>query len=538
MRRARFRVGAGSLAVVATLLLVGCTPSAASDGTDLITVNGSEPTYPLIPANTDEPGGNRILDAIFAGLVFYQEGSEVVEDLADSIVPNADNTVYTITIDEGTTFTNGQEVTSDSFVDAWVWAAMAENETLNRRYFADIVGYSEEEDVSLEEAGGLVVLDDQTFEVHLTSPVSDFVQRLGHIAFAPLPEVFFEDPAAFGADPIGNGPYMLDGADAWQHDERIELVVNPEYEGERQPENDGLTMLFYESLETAYADLLAGALDVLDTIPDNARPTFKEELGRLWIDQPVTTLETLRIPVGLPHFTGAEGALRREALSQAIDRAGIAEDVFGGTRIAADDFASPALHRFPQTLRGADLLGFSPDAAKEKWVKADETAPWEGTFEIAYNADGGHGPWVDAVAESIHDVLGIDAVGVPYPTLADLKTAIADKEFASAYRVGWRADYPGVVNFIVPLYATKGAANDGRYSSAAFDAQLKLAAAAPTLDDAAEAYRDAQEILLSELPGFPLWNTTVQAGYSDRVDDVGLDWHGVPFYHQITTRDG
>ena len=537
MRRARFRVGAGSLAVVSALLLAGCTPSAASEA-DLVTVNGSEPTYPLIPANTDEPGGNRILDAIFAGLVFYSEGAEVVQDLADSIVPNEDNTVYTISIDEDAKFSDGEEVTADSFVDAWVWAAMAENETLNRRFFADIVGYSEEEDVSLEEAGGLVVLDSRTFEVHLLSPTSDFIQRLGHIAFAPLPPVFFDDPAAFGEHPIGNGPYMLDGADAWQHDERIELVVNPEYDGERRPKNDGLTMLFYESLDTAYTDLLAGALDVLDTIPDSARPTYKEELGRLWIDQPVTTLETLRIPVGLPHFKGAEGALRREALSQAIDRAGIAEDVFGGTRIAADDFASPALHRFPQTLRGADILGFSPDAAKEKWAKADETAPWEGPFEIAYNADGGHAEWVDAVAASIHDVLGIDAVGVPYPTLADLKTAIADEEFASAYRVGWTADYPGVVNFIVPLYATKGASNDGRYSSAAFDAQLKLAALAPTLDDAADAYRHAQEILLSELPGFPLWNRTIQAGYGPGVDDVGLDWHGVPFYYQITTRDG
>ncbi len=538
MRHPRFAVGSGSLAVVATLLLAGCTPGAASDGSDIITVNGSEPRYGLIPANTDEAGGNRIVDAIFAGLAFYDDSGAVVNDLAETIEHNEKNTVYTVSIDDGATFTNGEDVTADSFVDAWVWAAMAENETLNRQFFSDIVGYSEEEDVSLEEAGGLTVIDSQTFEIHLRAPLSDFAQRLGHIAFSPLPQVFFDDPIAFGDHPVGNGPYMLDGGGAWQHGERIELVVNPGYEGERKPENGGVTMMFYDSLDTAYADLLTGALDVLDTIPDSARPTFKEELGPRWIDQPVTTLESLRIPAKLPHFVGAEGALRRAAISQAIDRESIVEEVFAGTRIPAADFASPALHDFSERLSGSEMLRFNSDDAVEKWAKADALSPWEGTFEIAYNADGDHGRWVDSVAESIHDVLGIDVVGVPYPTLADLKAAITGDGFAASYRVGWRADYPGVVNFIAPLYSAKGAGNDGKYSSARFEAQMKLGAVAKSAEDADDAYQGAQEILLTDLPGLPLWNTTVQAGYGEAVDNVALDWRGTPFYYQITRHDG
>jgi len=538
MRIPRFAVGVGSLAVAISLLLPGCAPSTAPEGAEIVTVNGSEPRYPLIPASTDEPGGNRILDAIFAGLVFYDESGAAVNDLAESIEHNDRNTIYTVTIDDGATFTDGEDVTATSFVDAWAWAALAENATINRHYFSDIVGYSEDEDVSLVEEGGLVVLDDHSFEIHLKTPLSDFAQRLGHIAFSPLPVVFFDDPAAFGEYPIGNGPYMLDGPGAWQHQERIELIVNPGYEGARQPENGGLTMMFYDSLDIAYTDLLAGTLDVLDTIPASARATYKDELGRRWVDQPVTTLESLRIPKNLPHFAGAEGALRRAALSQAIDRAGIAEDVFGGTRIPARDFTSPALDGFSENLTGAEVLRFNSDDAVEKWSKADALSPWEGTLEIAYNADGGHEEWVDAVAESIRSVLGIDVVGVPYPTLSDLKAGIEDGSIVSAYRVGWRADYPGVMSFIAPLYATKGAANDGKYASAAFEAQLKLGARAKTSDVADDAYENAQEILLTDLPGIPLWNTTIQAGYGDGVDNVTFDWHGTPLYYQVTKRDG
>ena len=33
---------------------------------------------------------------------------------------------------------------------------------------------------------------------------------VGYNAFYPLPESFFEDPEAFGTQPIGNGPFKAD----------------------------------------------------------------------------------------------------------------------------------------------------------------------------------------------------------------------------------------------------------------------------------------------------------------------------------------
>ena len=51
---------------------------------------------------------------------------------------------------------------------------------------------------------------------------------------------------------------------------------------------------------------------------------------------------------------------------------------------------------------------------------------------IAYNADGGHQEWVDAVANSLKNTLGIDAVGAPQPTFATLRTQITDRTIGTA----------------------------------------------------------------------------------------------------------
>ena len=61
--------------------------------------------------------------------------------------------------------------------------------------------------------------------------------------------------AAFGRNPIGNGPYKLaDGPDgpAWEHNVKIDLRPNPDYHGNRIPHNKGLRFEFYANLDTAY----------------------------------------------------------------------------------------------------------------------------------------------------------------------------------------------------------------------------------------------------------------------------------------------
>ena len=537
MKIKRIGVAAIALAAAGVLVLTGCTSGSpeATDGAStsaVITTNGSEPQNPLVPTNTNEVGGGKILDSIFAGLVYYDAEGAPHNDVAESI-ETTDAQNYTIKIRPGLKFTNGEDVTANSFVDAWNYGANTANgPQLSQYFFESIKGFSYDDEVA--ELPGLVVVDDTTFTVELNQPESDFPLRLGYSAFYPLPASAFDDIDAFGENPIGNGPYMLDGEGAWKHNEKIDLVVNPDYDGPRTAQNGGLDIVFYATQDAAYADLQGGNLDVLDAIPDGALSTFQDEFGDRSVTQAAAIFQSFTIPDRLAHFSGEEGKLRRAAISKAIDRDEITDVIFSGTRTPAKDFTSPVIDGYSEDIPGADVLDFDADAAKDLWAQADAISPWTGTFQIAYNADGGHQAWVDAVSNQLKNNLGIDASGAPYPTFAEARTAITDRTIETAFRSGWQADYPALFNFLGPLYGTGAGSNDGDYSSAEFDALLKEGLAETDLDTANATFQKAQEILFTDLPVIPLWYSTVNGAWSQQVENVQFGWNSVPLYYEVT----
>ncbi|MBA8817295.1 oligopeptide transport system substrate-binding protein [Microbacterium halimionae] len=527
----------GSLAVAAvgSLALAGCSSSGSSDSGDssssaVIRTNGSEPQNPLIPTNTNETGGGKILDSIFAGLVYYDADGDPVNDVADSITVD-DAQHLTVKIKEGQYFTDGEEVTADNFINAWNYGALASNEQLSSYFFEDIEGFSYDEDSELT---GLEQVDDYTFTIALNKPAADFALRLGYSAFYPLPDAAFDDMDAFGENPIGNGPYMLDGDGAWQHDVQIDLVANPDYTGGRTPVNGGLDIIFYATQEAAYADLLGGNVDVIDGIPDSALATYESDLGERAVNQPAAIFQSFTTPERLPHFSGEEGELRRAAISMSINREEITDTVFQGTRTPAKDFTSPVIAGWSDSLEGSEVLDYNPDEAVKLWAEADAIAPWDGSFQIAYNSDGGHQAWVDAVSNSIKNTLGIDASGAPYVDFASFRDAITTGEITTAFRTGWQADYPGLYNFLGPLYATNAGSNDGDYSNAEFDALLAEGISSDDIEVQNEDFQSAQEILLKDLPATPLWYSNVNGGYGEAVDNVQFGWNSVPLYYAIT----
>lgn len=536
MKRSRIGLGLIALAAAGSLALAGCASGGSTAGSGeakggIITANGSEPQNPLIPTNTNEVGGGKILDSIFAGLVYYAADGSAHNDLAESI-ETEDATTYTIKIRKDAKFADGTPVKAENFVKAWNYGADAANEQLSSYFFEDIEGFSYDESVA--ELPGLKVVDDTTFTVTLNKAASDFPLRLGYSAFYPLPDVAFEDIEAFGQNPIGNGPYKLASDTAWQHDVQIELVKNDEYNGPREVKNDGLTIIFYASQDAAYADLQGGNLDVLDAVPDSALATFKDDLGDRAVNQPAAIFQSFTVPARLAHFDGEEGKLRRAAISMAIDRAEITDVIFDGTRTPASDFTSPVIDGWSDSLQGAEVLEFNPEKAKELWAQADAISPWSGVFEIAYNADGGHQGWVDAVTNSIKNTLGIDAAGRPYPTFAEARTEITNRTIQTAFRTGWQADYPGLFNFLGPIYATNAGSNDGDYSSPEFDELLQKGSVETDTAKANEYYQQAQEILLQDLPATPLWYSNVTGGFGESVSNVQFGWNSVPLYYEIT----
>lgn len=497
----------------------------AAGGSNYVTTRSSEPQNPLIPGNTNEIGGGNILDTIYAGLVYYDKDGETHNDLAESIDLEGDKT-YRVKLREDAKWSDGSPVTSKDFVDAW--NRVVEDSMLGADFFESIKGF--EEGKKLE---GLTIEDDHTFTIELDQPEADFPTRLGYAAFYPMHESAFDDLAAYGEDPLSNGPYKLA---EWNHNQDAVVVPNEEYNGPRKAQNDGIDFVFYAQTDAAYADLLAGNLDVTDAIPDSAFSTFNDELGDRAVNQPAAIFQSFTIPENEAHFSGEEGKLRRAAISRAINREEITSTIFDSTRTPATDFTSPVIPGHSDSLKGEEVLEYNPEEAKRLWAEADKIAPWSGTFKISYNADGGHQAWVDAVANSIKNTLGIEAEGNAYPDFKSLRDDVTNRRLEGAFRTGWQADYPSMGNFLSPLYSTNGGSNDGDYSNPEFDALLKQAANAGDVDQANAIYNQAQEILLQDLPAIPLWYANVTGGYSENVDNVHFSWKSVPLFHEITKK--
>ncbi|WP_396877742.1 ABC transporter substrate-binding protein [Mycobacterium sp. SMC-2] len=540
----RMRAPHGLIAVAAVWLLAAASLTGCGGGAlspESVVVNGGEPPNPLIPTGTNDSLGGRILDRLFAGLVSYDAAGKPSPEVAQSI-DSTDNVNYRIILKPGWKFTDGSPVTAHSFVDAWNYGALSTNAQLQQSVFSPIVGYDEVAGLTKDgkpartTMSGLQVVNDLEFHVRLKAPTVDFTLRLGHNAFYPLPGMAFRDMAAFGRHPVGNGPYELaDGPDgpAWEHNVKIDLKPNPDYHGNRQPRNRGLRFEFYGNLDTAYADLLSGNLDVLDTIPSSALTIYRRDLGGNTASGPVAVSQSLDTPLRLPHFGGEEGRLRRLAISAAINRPQICQQIFNGTRSPARDFTASSLPGFDRNIPGNDALDFNPERAHQLWAQANAISPWSGRYAIAYNADSGHQEWVDAVANSIKNVLGIDAVGAPQPTFAGFRTQITNRTIQTAFRAGWIGDYPSMIEFLAPLYATGAGSNDVGYSSREFDAALAAAEAAPNLQQADVLVNEAQRILLRDMPAVPLWYYIAVFGWSPQVSGVKLTWNGMPDYENI-----
>lgn len=532
------------LAPVAVAMLVVATLAGCGGGVlspDLVVVNGGEPPNPLIPTGTNDSQGGRILDRLFAGLMSYDAAGHPSPEVAQAI-DTTDNVNYRVVLKPGWTFTDGSPVTAHSFVDAWNYGALSTNGQLQQSFFSPIDGFDAVAGLTGDgkptatTMSGLRVINDAEFTVRLKAPTIDFRMRLGHSAFYPLPRAAFRDMSAFGQHPIGNGPYQLaEGPDgpAWEHNVRIDLRPNPGYRGNRRPHNKGLRFEFYANLDTAYADLLSGNLDVLDTIPPSALPVYKRDLGDKVTSGPAAINLSLDTPLRLPHFGGEEGRLRRLALSAAINRAQISRQIFVDTRSPARDFTARSLPGFDPNIAGNEALDFNPGRARQLWAQADAISAWSGRYAIAYNADAGHQDWVDAVANSIKNVLGIDAAGAPQPTFAGFRTQITNRSIATAFRAGWQGDYPSMIEFLAPLFATGAGSNDVGYSSREFDAALATAEAAPDMAQATRLANDAQRILFHDMPVVPLWNYISVLGWSAEVSNVTVTWNGLPDYENI-----
>ncbi|WP_433283380.1 peptide ABC transporter substrate-binding protein [Micromonospora sp. CA-244673] len=526
----------GALAVGAAFALVasGCSSgnddggdaSASKDGA--IVIDGTQPENPLVPANTTETGGGKIIDWMWSGLVEYPNNGGAPQNLLAESIETSDSKVFKIKIKQNTKFHDGTTVKAESFVKAWNWAAYGPNGAQNASFFADIQGfgdtYTEDPDgpdgpkkapePKAKELSGLKVVDDWNFEVTLSAPTAVFPTKLGYSAFMPLPDAFFATtPAEFGKKPIGNGPVKLV---SWQDDVELKLTRFDDYSLRDKMKIKDVTVKIYQDDTAAYNDLVSGNLDFQQQVPVSslAGDKWKTDLGERAIASTTPSTGIIAFPIYDARFKNAK---LRKAISLSINRQEITDKIFFGNRKPADSWANPLT---PGAEPGnCTSCKFDPTQAKQL---LQEAGGFTGKLTLSYNADASHKEWMEAVAQQIKTNLNIDAVAVGVPTFAVFRANINAYKMTGMYRAGWQQDYPDVENWINPLYVTGGSSNDGKYSNPQVDALAKEASAAPDLKAAHAKFAEAVKLIDNDVPTVPIYFGGQQSGHSEKIKKMEL----------------
>jgi oligopeptide transport system substrate-binding protein len=519
-----------ALPVAAALLLSGCgssntsssssgdTAAGVADGS--VSIFGTQPENGLVPANTNEQGGAKVIDNIFTGLVTLDDATAQASMANADSITTTDAQNYDIKLKPGWKFTDGTAITAKSYVDAWNWGAYAPNGALNGPFFAEIQGYNDlnppaaskgatPPTPTVKEMSGLKVVSDTEFTVKLTSPYSPWMQKLAYHVFDPMPASFYADPKAFGRNPIGDGPFKFV---SWQDNASIVLTRNDSYSGDAKPKIKDVTIKLYQDSDAAYADLQTGNLDFMDTLPTSALAggKYKTDLSDRDLSKPSPIVQTITFPLYDKAYQSAD---LRHAISMAIDRDSITKVIFSGSRAPSKAYSSPAVAGYDDSTCG-EFCVYDPAKAKALFDKA---GGFKGALTLSYNADGDHKAWTEAACNNISQALGVACTATPVPTFADFRKGINQKAETGMFRSGWIYDFPNLENGLSPLYSTGGSSNDSGYSNAAFDKALADAASKTDPKASQAGYVDAEKLLVKDMPAVPLWSQTQIAGFSAKL---------------------
>lgn len=506
----------------------------------------------LIPGNTNETEGGEVLGALYSPLLDYDsETGELIPMVATEVPESDDNITWTFTIGDGWTFHNDEPVTAQSFVDAWNFTAYAPNANGNSYFFgpgmADIVGFEdlqstdpdgeegpeEAPEPAATEMSGLVAVDDQTLEVTLNQPFSQFPLMVGYTAFYPMAEECLADIDACNESPIGNGAFEIDGQ--WNHDINIAATKYAEWGGPREANIDGIDWQIFSDPETAYLALQDGTLD-LSGIPSEQLAQAEAELGDRLIMQPSSTFTYIGLPCYNPLYgvggeegcaAGDDRAPFRQALSLAIDRQELIDTVFNGAFTPADSLVSPVVEGYREG--ACEICTFDPEQAATLFEESGGVEALGGPIQIWFNDGAGHDVWMQAVGNYWAEHLGLEYELAAQPW-AEYLTALAEQTITGPWRLGWVMDYPSAQNYLAPIYGPGGGGENFGYNNEEVNALYSEGNAAASIEEGLEIFNQAEDLILEDFPAVPVYFGQTMAAQGEDVVNLTIDQFGFPDY--------
>jgi oligopeptide transport system substrate-binding protein len=502
-----------TLLVLASMFLFACTggESNVTEGNRLGILhygNGSEPQG-LDPHVVTGVPENHLIRALFEGLAVKNPYTlEPEPGVAERWEFSADRRVITFHLREDALWSNGDQMTAHDYV--WSWQR-ALNPAMGNLYAymlypvrnAEAFATGQIEDF---EHVGVKALDDRTLQVTLTEPTPFFLQLMDHYStFAlhrPTIEKFGKATDRFTRwtrveNIVSNGAFRLT---EWKLNRRISMAKSDTYWDRDNVRLNGVVFYPTENIVSEERMFRVGQLHYTQTIPLDKIPVYQAMENSPYVQAPYLgtyffLINTTRPPV--------DDVRVRKALSMSIDRQKLNDTVLQKSNVPAYSITPPGTLGY----QPPKLFDYDPGQARQ--LLADAGFPdgqgWPG-LELIYNTSESHRKIAVALQQMWKDVLNIQ-VTISNQEWKVYLDSVTQMEFDIARR-GWIGDYVDPNNFL-DLYLTGGGNNNTGFSDPRYDEMItKLAPQAKTREERFAIFKEAETMLMEQMPILPIYTYT------------------------------
>ena len=521
---------AGALSVaLATALGVAGGPALAQE----VVYNRGNDTDPssLDQHKTSTVAEAHILRDLYEGLVVYNAAAEVVPGVAESWEVSEDGTVYTFTLREDARWSNGDPVTASDFVFAFrrIQDPATAAGYANILYPIKNAEAINKGEMPKEELGARAI-DEKTLEITLEQATPYFIELLTHQTGLPLHQASVEEHGDAFTRPeniVTNGAYTLD---SFVPNDRIVLRKNENFHDAENVQIDVVNYIPFEERATCVRRFEAGEVQSCSDLPSEQIEELRARLGDQVRVAPY--LGTYYLPVKTTKDVLGDPRVR-EAMSLAIDREFLAEEIWQGTMVPAYSLVPPGTNNYvenpPQLPYAEDDILDREDRAKALLAEAG-IEEGELTVDLRYNTSENNRNTMTAVSEMLRNI-GIETTITEMEGATYFNYLREDGEFDVA-RAGWIGDYNDPQNFLFLYESDNLGFNYPRWSNAEYDALMERAEAETDLQARAEILAEAERLFLANVPAIPILFYTSKALVSPQLqgwEDNIMNVHGTRF---------
>ena len=463
--------------------------------------NDTDPTT-LDHQKTSTVAEGNLMRDLYEGLVVQNAKAEVVPGVAESWQISDDGRVYTFKLRQDAKWSNGDPVTADDFVFAYQRIQDPATAAPYANMLFPIVNAEEiNKGTKPSSELGVKAIDDHTLEITLRSPTPYFLELLTHQTGYPLHRASVEkfgDQFTRPGNMVTNGAYMLE---SFTPNDKVAMRKNPHFHDAENVKIDVVNFIPFEDRATCLRRFEAKEVQSCADLDNQQMDYMRANLG----DQVhvVPYLGVYYLPIKVKKEKFADPRVRH-ALSMAIDRDFLAKQIWRDSMIPAYSFVPPGIGNYGENAElpyAKDDILDREDAAK---ALLKEAGVEEGTLtvELRHNTGENHKNTMTAISDMLKNI-GVTATIVEMEGTGYFDYMKQDGDF-DITRAGWIGDYSDPQNFLFLFESENLGFNYPRWSNAEYDAAMKKASETNDIEERAKILKEAEGILLKELPIIPI----------------------------------